>query len=245
MKGAFLLGFAWVALSLVANAKPETIVIERDVTIRLRFNIEVEEVSHNLTDVDFEVMSLDESDASETDLSDIFDEVHVIFERLGEYAPDSIYGGAAIAGDIAGYLGGVDWALGERWGLGLEYRYFKDSVSFARRQYQMRAHTGGLYFYYEMPLQRFYLRPEIGVGGMYFEGPLRISTTWVGASRLVAGFHVAERLVLSGWVGGLYHGNPTVSEGRLQGRVNPDWVLDAGLALRWKFGSRVMYQDGG
>ena len=154
-----------------------------------------------------------------------------------QYMPDAAYAGATATGEALTYVGGASWQAGRKWGIGAEYRQWRERVSFARQTHSAITHVAGPYLYRELPPQgAITIRTEAGAGVLWADsGTLQVSSTWVATIRASGRIAIAENIDLMLWFGAVRISATSVSDGRATGRIPTTYFPETGVALRLKF----------
>lgn len=156
---------------------------------------------------------------------------------LRTYRPDAAYVGAGVLGTTLSYVGGVTWQTGSRYGLGAEYRYYDESVTFIGNPHDLVTHTGGLYLYRDLAaVGSLRLRTDLGAGLIFTESDtLRLSETWALSARAVGLLNIAEGINLMMYFAGVQAGSFDASDARHRARITPEAYPETGILLAIDF----------
>ena len=161
---------------------------------------------------------------------------NAIPDNLQPYMPQEAYAGISVTGESLGYVGGVTWQTGKRWGVGAEYRQNDDSVTLWGRAHNLKVHTGAAYLYRGLDLGDLTLRTEAGGGVLFPESKtMTMNNTWLASVRIRALFALTDRLYFSGWFGGVKIGGAAVRDRRGASRTKTEDFVDVGAGLIFKF----------
>ena len=153
--------------------------------------------------------------------------------RLQPFLPDAAYvAGTAMAGKLT-YGGGVDWGLGDWWGVGLAYR--QAQMRYAKGRDRGTAHGAGVRAYAVSPeLGRVRLRGDAGSAVIFGQaGDVRVDLSWAVSARGGMVWRLTDRLGVLGWAGLVGTGRVDTDIGYYPSRVMPDYGLGLRVGL-WK-----------
>ena len=155
---------------------------------------------------------------------------------LQPYMPEEAYAGISVTGESLGYVGGVTWQTGKRWGCGAEYRQNDESVTLWGRAHRLKVHTGAAYLYRGLDLGDLTLRTEAGAGVLFTESKtIAMNKTWLASVRIRALFALTDRLHFYGWFGGVKIGGAAVRDSSGAGRTKTEDFVDVGAGLILRF----------
>ncbi len=147
------------------------------------------------------------------------------------YLPVAAYAVGTVAEGKLTYGAGVDWALDDWWGVGLEYRQAR--MRYAKGRKRGTAHAAGARAYAESPsLGRVRLRAETGAAVVIGQaGDVRVDTGWAVSARAGVRWRLTERLSVLGWAGLIGTGRVDTDVGYYPAALVPDYGLGVWVGL--------------
>lgn len=158
-------------------------------------------------------------------------------ELAKEYIPDSVYVGAAVINETLIYSGGATWQTGDRYGLGIEYRYSDNDITFIGIPHKLVTHTGGIYLYRDLAtIGGLSIRTDIGAGIILpTSKTIAIDETWVLSARAVGLINLTDNIDLMMYFAGVQVGPFTAMDSQHRATIKPIAYPETGINLRVEF----------